>query len=46
MEKFGYLEIRKELEGEKINSLTNILTLGLEAHHMFDTFGLWFEATV
>jgi len=45
MEKFGYPEIRKELEGEKINSLTNILTLGLDAHHMFDAFGLWFEAT-
>jgi len=46
MEMFGYPEIRQELEDDKIHGLTNILTLGQDARHLFNAFRLWLEETV
>jgi len=43
MEMFGYGEILRELNGDGIHSLTNILTLSGDAHKNFDNFMLWFE---
>jgi hypothetical protein len=47
LDRFGYKELLKELNGTKIHRLENILTLSLEVHELFDTLKLWFEpATV
>jgi hypothetical protein len=46
MEEFGYRQIRTELEGQNIHSLTNILTLSGTIHDQFDLLQLWLEETV
>jgi hypothetical protein len=35
-----------ELNGEKIHRLENVMTLRQDLHWLFDTLGLWLEATV
>ena len=44
MKLFEFDEIREELAGDKIHSLTNIYSLlSHDMHFMFDTSMLWFE---
>ncbi|TFY55124.1 hypothetical protein EVG20_g9437 [Dentipellis fragilis] len=45
LETLGFPSIRTELSGEKIHSLTNILTLEPTLHTQFDGLQLWFEPT-
>ena len=35
-----------ELDSEKIHRLENVMTMHTELHRIFDTLGLWLEATV
>ena len=35
-----------ELNGEKIHRMENVMTLRSDLHTLFDTLGLWLEATV
>ena len=46
LDMFGCHGFREELQGNKIHSITNILTLGHDPHHLFDSFQMWFEETV
>ncbi|KAH9000144.1 hypothetical protein EDB92DRAFT_1829591 [Lactarius akahatsu] len=41
---FGYEDIQDKLKGKDINSLDNVMTLGMEIHHCFDQLMMWFEA--
>ncbi|KAF8877202.1 hypothetical protein BD779DRAFT_1558588 [Infundibulicybe gibba] len=42
---FGYGQILKDLEGNKIHSLKNVLTMATYLRNMFGALTLWFEAT-
>jgi hypothetical protein len=41
---FGY-DV-ENLNGPKVHSLCNVMTMQYDAHDMFDRLHLWFEATV
>ncbi|KAH8919308.1 hypothetical protein BT69DRAFT_1284910 [Atractiella rhizophila] len=45
MDRFGLSEIRRELEGQKIHRLSNILTLDSALHDLFDNLQLWLQPT-
>lgn len=46
MKTFGYPSIQTALNGNKIHSLTNILTLEYGLHLCFAKLDLWLEPTV
>jgi hypothetical protein len=46
MERMGGVSVIKELNGDNIHRLQNVMTLDTSIHHMFDHLYLWFEATV
>ncbi|KIM47183.1 hypothetical protein M413DRAFT_23432 [Hebeloma cylindrosporum] len=41
---FSGISVLDKLDGSSIHRLSNILTLGLKAHKLFDDLQLWFEA--
>ena len=41
---FGY--DAEKLDGEKVHSLFNVMTMQRDVYHWFDRLELWFEATV
>ncbi|KZT02084.1 uncharacterized protein LAESUDRAFT_730607 [Laetiporus sulphureus 93-53] len=41
--RFGYRELQRELSGDLIHRLGNVLTLSGNLHSMMDTLELWFE---
>ncbi|KAF8810920.1 hypothetical protein BYT27DRAFT_7185242 [Phlegmacium glaucopus] len=45
MDRFGYPNIVRELNGANIHRLQNVLTLSVEVHGKFDALKLWFEPT-
>jgi hypothetical protein len=36
-------DVVEKIRGGQVNSLCNVLTLGMEFHKFFDQFELWFE---
>jgi hypothetical protein len=40
---FNSIDVLAELDGNKLHSLSNGLTLRLEVHSLFDDLDLWFE---
>jgi hypothetical protein len=46
MMRMGGVLGHEELNGEKIHRLENVMTLRSDLHWLFDTLGLWLEATV
>ncbi|KAF6754075.1 hypothetical protein DFP72DRAFT_813451 [Ephemerocybe angulata] len=40
-ERFGYRDITKELKGEKIDRLENVISLGVTSHNCFDSLDMW-----
>ncbi|KAF9550037.1 hypothetical protein CPC08DRAFT_699393 [Agrocybe pediades] len=45
LERFGYTNLRGELNGAKIHRLENVLTLQYDIHYSFDRLEIWFVAT-
>ncbi|OBZ66341.1 hypothetical protein A0H81_13681 [Grifola frondosa] len=45
MERFGGIRVREELDGVKVHSLENIITMTPYLHERFDALELWFEKT-
>ena len=43
LDRFGYGDIQKELEGPAIHSLGNVLTLQTGVHNLFEGLNLWLE---
>ena len=43
LDRFGYGNIQKELEGPAIHSLGNIVTLQTGLHNLFEGLNLWLE---
>ena len=46
MEWMGAIDVVKELNGNGVQRLENIMTLDVGIHMLFDRLNLWFEATV
>ena len=46
MERMGAINVIKELNGNGVHCLENIMTLDVGIHMLFDRLNLWFEATV
>jgi len=46
MDRFGFPNIVRDLNGANTHRLENVLTLNVEVHGKFDTLKLWFEPTV
>ena len=46
MHRFGYEELPDELNGSKVHSLENVMTLVPGFHMDFDQLDIWFVATV
>ncbi|KAH9945326.1 uncharacterized protein BXZ73DRAFT_96312 [Epithele typhae] len=45
LERFGYPDALKELNGHKCHRLSNVLTLSEESHTLMDRLCLWYEST-
>jgi hypothetical protein len=46
LNRFGNVEFKDKLNGEKIHRLENVMTLSTKIHTFFDELNLWLEATV
>lgn len=46
MERFGQVLGVDELNGAAIHRIENVMTMERGLHDLFDTLGIWFEATV
>lgn len=46
MERMGAIDVVKELNGNGVHRLENVMTLDAGIHMLFDRLNLWFEATV
>jgi hypothetical protein len=44
LKRFGY-DV-ESINGEKVHSLYNVMTMEFHSHYMFDRLELWFEETV
>ncbi|KAH8930256.1 hypothetical protein BT69DRAFT_1275674 [Atractiella rhizophila] len=45
LETFGHPEIQKELEGQNVHRLSNVMTLDAPLHDWFDKLKLWLQPT-
>jgi hypothetical protein len=43
LEHFGYSGISQELNGDRVNQLSNVMTLDILVHDWMDKLSLWFE---